>query len=679
MRRWPTDRIVLGGDYNPEQWAEDVQERDVELMTEAGVGFATVGVFAWALLEPRPGQYDTDWLQRVLDRLGNAGIAVDLATATASPPPWFATLHPDAMPVTRDGLRLSHGSRQTWCPSSPDYRMRSLALVRTLAERFSEHPALAMWHVGNEFGCHNLHCYCEESARHFRRWLTARYGDLDTLNDAWGTAFWSQRYTDLEQVVPPRATTAIPNPTAELDWRRFASDTHLEQHRAERDLLHELSPGVPVTTNFMVMQSFAGLDYWRWAPEQDVVSNDHYRAAHLAEPHVELAMSADITRGLAGGDPWVLMEHSTSAVNWQPVNPLKQPGTMLRDSLTHVARGADAVGFFQWRASQAGAEKYHSALVPHAGRDSRRWREVVELGRVLAAVSEAAGSRSTAEVALVWDYESLWTTDAPSGPTGLHRYADEARGWYEAMWRAGTAVDVVRAGADLTGYRVVVAPSLHLVRDDVAPRLEEAAGTGAQVLLTYFSGTVDEHDHVRLGGYPGAFRDLLGVRVEEFAPLPPGARARVSTPPGSAVPALDGQEGSVWSEWLRAEDGTDVVAAFVDGPSAGEPALTRRRLGDGAAWYSTTRFSPGGTNAVVAALCAAAGVAPTVPGLPVGVDAVRRAGPAGSWVFVIDHTGAGVDVRLAGTDLVSGATVGPGTPLRVPPGGVAVIREDRTG
>ena len=679
MREWPTDRLLLGGDYNPEQWPDETLEDDVARMHEAGVTFVTVGVFSWALLEPEPGRYETAWLDRVLDRMHEAGIVVDLATATASAPPWFARLYPDAMPVTRDGQRLSHGSRQTWCPSSPDFRRRSLDLVRVLAERYRSHPAVAMWHVGNEFGCHNLMCFCDTSAEHFRTWLMTRYGDLDRLNAAWGTAFWSQRYSDLADVVPPRATTAIPNPTAELDWRRFCSDASLAQHVAERDLLHELSPGVPVTTNFMVGFSFDGLDYWRWAPEQDVVSNDHYRGAHLPHPEIDLALSGDVTRGLAGGAPWVLMEHSPSAVNWQPVNPLKPPGQMLRDSLTHVARGADSVGFFQWRASSAGAEKYHSALLPHAGTDTRRFREVVELGRVLAACGEVAGSRTESRVALVYDYESWWTTDAASTPSVHHRYLEEVRGWYAAAWRAGLTVTAVHAEGDLSGYDLVLAPSLHLVSDAGAASVAAAAEAGAQVLITYFSGTVDVDDHIRLGGYPGAFRDLLGIRVEEFAPLLPTQTTTLRTPAGSAVPGLDRATGTVWSEWLRADEGTEVLARFEDGPAAGDPAVTRRRTGGGAAWYCATRLEPDAADALLAALARDAGVGPVVPGLPPGVDAVRRRGAAGSWVFLLDHSGVGARVPVVGTDLITGAVAREGEPLVLPPGGVAVVREDRAG
>jgi beta-galactosidase len=685
VRAWPADRVVLGGDYNPEQWPEATLDEDLDLMAEAGVGFVTVGVFSWALLEPRPGEYEFGWLDRVMDRLGEAGIAVDLATATASPPPWFARLHPDALPVTRDGVRLSHGSRQTWCPSSPAFRERSLALVTRMAGRYHDHPALAMWHVSNELGCHNVHCYCDVSAEHFRRWLAGRYGDgsgdgdvLDGLNEAWGTTFWSQRYTDLADVVPPRATTAIPNPGAVLDWRRFCSDAVLDQHVAERELLHRLSPGVPVTTNFMAMDHVSGMDYWRWAPHQDVVSNDHYLWQGYERPHLELSRSADITRGLAGGAPWVLMEHSTSAVNWQEVNPAKAPGQLVRNSLAHVARGADTVGFFQWRQSVAGAEKYHSALVPHAGRDSSLWAEVVELGRTLAAISEVAGSRVEARVALVHDWPSWWATDAPSTPSQVHRYTDEAATWYDALWRAGITCDVVNletgadgSPADLVGYDAVVLPATHVVSEAAAARVATAVEAGTRVLVTYFSGIVDEHDHVRPGGYPGAFRDLLGVQVHEFAPLLPDSTTTLAGPLG------DGLTGRVWSERGRAADGTEVLASFSDGPSAGSPAVTRRPVGEGQAWYVATRLDAAGADRVLAAFLDGTAAAPPVPGLPPGVEAVRRRGSDGrGYLVVIDHPGEGVVVPVRGTDLVTGRASGEDGTLAVAPGAVAVVRED---
>ncbi|HKJ11505.1 MAG TPA: beta-galactosidase [Ornithinimicrobium sp.] len=671
--RWPGDRLLFGGDLNPEQWGPETLEQDIEAMQIAGFTFATVGVFGWALLEPRPGTYEFAWLDRVVDRLHAAGIVVDLATATASPPPWFGRLHPEAMPVDRQGLRLSHGSRQTWCPSSPDYRRRALQLVERLADRYGDHPGLALWHVGNEFGCHNLMCFCDRSAEHFRQWLRDRYVDLEGLNEAWGTTFWSQRYGEWVDVLPPRATTAIPNPSAELDWRRFCSDAHLEHYLAERDLLHRICPDTPVTTNFMVGFSFTGLDYHRWAPEQDIVSNDHYLGHHLPHAHTELAMSADITRGLAGGEPWILMEHSPSAVNWQPVNLAKEPGQMARDAMSHVARGADVVGYFQWRASTAGAEKYHSAMLGHAGTGSRVFAEATELGAVLRRCAPVAGSRTEAKAALVYDWPSLWSTDAEATPTQEHRYTDEVRAWYDALWRAGVTCDGVGPEDDLSGYSLLVLPSLHVVSERTAAAVAAAAQAGAQVVITYFSGTVDERDHIRLGGYPGAFTDLLGVRMEEFAPLWVGQVATLGTGGSPRVPALHDETGRIWTERGHAETGTEVVASFADGPSTGSPAVTRRQTGSGAAWYVATRLSERGLDALVAHLVGEADLDTGWPERPVGVDVVRRRSGQQTWTFVIDHAGAGARVPLAGTDLVSERHCGPTEPLALAPGGVAVI------
>ncbi len=481
MRTWPTDGISFGGDYNPEQWPEPVQEQDAQLMREAGVNFVSVGIFSWGLLEPTPGAFDFGWLDRVLDRMHAAGVRVDLATATASPPTWMSRLHPETLPVDRDGRRLWHGSRQTWCPSSPVYRDLSMRLVDRLATRYAEHPALAMWHVGNELGNHNVHCFCDVSAAAFREWLQERYGagdaGLEALNDSWGTTFWSQHYADWADVLPPRRTATHPNPTQELDFWRFSSDAVLATFTRERDLLHRVTPDVPVTTNFMAMAHTRGMDYWRWAGEQDIVSNDHYLDGRLERPRVELSWSADVTRNLAArsaggtagpGTPWLLMEHSTSAVNWQPVNFAKAPGELARTSLAHLARGADGIAYFQWRASLAGAEKFHSALVPHAGTDTKVWREVVALGGLLSRLSDVRGTAVKARVAVVFDWQAQWASGLNGHPTVLFDYDREGQEWYAAFWDAGITVDVVPPDADLSAYDVVVVPGLYSCTDAAA-------------------------------------------------------------------------------------------------------------------------------------------------------------------------------------------------------------------
>ncbi|MEU1607582.1 beta-galactosidase [Micromonospora matsumotoense] len=659
---WQGDGIYFGADYNPEQWPEQVWAEDVALMQRAGVDLVSVGIFSWALLEPSPGRYEFGWLDRALDVLHAGGIHVDLATATASPPPWLAHRHPETLPRAVGGSVLWPGGRQAYCPSSPIFRERSLALVDAVADRYADHPAVVMWHVSNELGCHNVHCYCDVSAEAFRGWLRERYGDLDRLNDAWGTAFWSQRYHDWAEINPPRSTLTIANPTQQLDFLRFSSDEQRAQLRAEREVLRR-RVRQPVTTNFMIGMA-KHMDYHSWTSDVDLVSNDHYLMATDPNAHLGLSFAADQTRSVAGGGPWLLMEHSTSAVNWQPRNVAKTPGQLRRNSLTHVARGADGVLFFQWRASRAGAEKYHSALVPHAGADTKVFDEVCRLGADLKALAEVRGSRVEAEVAILFDWEAWWGVELDSHPSVDVTYTDRMRALYDAVWRAGVTADVVHPSADLSGYRLVLVPTLYLVRDADAEALRRYVAGGGTALVTYFSGIVDEHDHIRLGGYPGAFRELLGVRTEEFFPLLAGEQVTLD----------DGSTADVWTEWLHPE-GAEVVASYEDGPLPGVPALTRHRVGDGTAWYLATRLDEAATDALVGRLLTEAGVRPPVAA-PTGVEVVRRRADDRSWLFVVNHTDAEATLDATGTDLLTGQPCG-GT-LRVPAGEVAVVREEQS-
>ncbi|WP_369051909.1 beta-galactosidase [Kineococcus terrestris] len=687
MRQWSQGpggqtRIAFGADYNPEQWPEEVRREDVALMQRAGVSLVSVGIFSWGLLEPEPDRFDLGWFDAVLDDLHAGGIGVSLATATASPPAWMTARWPEVLPVDREGRRATFGSRQSWCPSSPVYRERSLLLVDTLAARYGDHPALRLWHVSNELGCHNARCYCDVSAASFRRWLAARYAGVEELNEAWATAFWSQHYTDLEQVQVPALSSSFANPAHALDFARFSSDELLGQHLAEKEVLRRRTPDVPVTTNFMVTAGQTAMDYARWAREQDVVSNDHYLVPGTGpgslgdplDPRPELAFSADLTRGIARG-PWLLMEHSTSAVNWQPVNVAKAPGDMLRDSLQHVARGADGVCFFQWRASAGGAEQWHSALVPHAGPDTDRFREVAELGDLLSRLGDVAGSDVQADVALLVDWQNAWALESETLPSRELHHLREAHRVHSALRRRQVGADVLGVGsfrpahpgeevedlaAVLRGYRAVVVPTLYLTDDATARAVADAAAAGVHVLVTYASGLVDERARVRLGGYPGAFRDLLGVRVEEFHPLLPGRTAVLDD--GSAV--------STWTERGTAADGTEVLARYT-GPIAGSPALTRR----GTAWYCGTSLDDAGLGALLERVLAAAGVGP-VAAATGEVDVVRRRHADGrSWLFAFATGSEPATVAVTGFDEVARRDVA--GELHLAPGASAVVREAR--
>ncbi|MGC5562469.1 beta-galactosidase [Streptomyces sp. FR-108] len=665
-----TPRLAYGADYNPEQWPREVWEEDVRLMREAGVNLVSVGIFSWARIQPTEDQWDFAWLDEVMDLLHAGGIGVDLATATASPPPWLTTAHPEILPVTASGETVWPGARQHWRPTSPVFRDHALRLVRKMAERYANHPALVAWHVSNELGCHNVYDYSDDAARAFRDWLRARYTTLDALNHAWGTAFWSQRYSDWDQILPPRLAGSHPNPTQQLDFKRFSSDALKEYLIAERDVLREITPSVPVTTNFMVMGNTKGMNYPDWAGEIDFVSNDHY--VHPGpQDRDELSFSANLTSGIAGGQPWFLMEHSTSAVNWQPVNVAKRPGELARDSLLHVAHGADAVCYFQWRQSAAGAEKYHSAMVPHAGADSEVFRAVVELGQTLKALAPVAGSeREPARVGIVYDWESWWASEQDSHPSALLDYRQEALDWYSALHTLGVRADVVTTTTDLDRYDVLITPVLHVVPAPLAKELTRYAEAGGHLVTTYFSGVVDENDHIWLGGHPGALRELLGIRIEEFGPLLDGDSVE-----------LDGDAtGTLWTDRIDVTDpAVDVLAHYRSGAYAGRPAVTRRAVGQGSAAYVSTRLGADGLAGVLPALLGPAGVESELPAAARGsVEQTVRRGPDGRFLFLVNRTDEDVPLTgLAGEVLVGGAETGADTEggLVLGPRAVAVLHQ----
>jgi beta-galactosidase len=656
-------RLAFGGDYNPEQWPREVWDQDVALMREAGVNLVSLGIFAWARIEVAEGEYDFGWLDEIIELLHANGISIDLATATASPPAWFSHAYPHTLPVDAQGIRRSFGARQAYCPSAPEYREAAARLAGKLAERYADHPAVVMWHVNNEYGCHNWHCFCEVSAAAFRSWLQQRYASLDELNESWGTAFWSQHYTDWTQVGPPRivAYNTFANPGQQLDWWRFSSDELLDCYRAEKEALQAYATQ-PITTNFMSF--FKPLDYWAWAPELDIVSNDHYLQSVDPDNAQELAMSADLMRSLAGGAPWLLMEHSTSAVNWQPRNIAKAPGQMRRNSLQHVARGSDGAMFFQWRASKAGAEKFHSGLVPHAGRDSKVWREVTELGANLAALADVSDSRvDPADVAIVFDWSSWWAAELDSHPSVDVEPLAEARRWHQELWNRNVAVDFVPPQGDLTAYKVVVLPNQYVLSDAAIESLTSFVNGGGVLVATYFSGIVDERDHIRLGGYPGALRDLLGLSVEEFFPLAQDARIQLS----------DFGEGAIWSE-LGAASSAAVLATYTEGPVEGSPAVTSNDVGQGSAWYVGTQLSKDGLSQLLGDILVRADVVPVLAGLPSGVEAIRRSNQDDTFLFLINHTTSDVQVEVEGTDIIAGRD---GGDLNLQAGGVAVVRVAR--
>ena len=458
-----TPHLIFGGDYNPEQWPEDVWAEDIRLMHKARVNRVTVGVFAWSSIEPREGEFSFGWLDRVMDLMAQNGIGVILATPTASPPPWFSAAHPEALPITADGVRLVHGSRDTYNPAAPAYRAAARRVADALAQRYSFHPALRMWHLHNEYGTVS---YGPETDRAFRIWLQAKYGNLDRLNATWNTAFWSQGYSAWEQILAPQATQYLPNPSQLLDFKRFSADLLRDCLREQVAVVRSHRPEVPVTTNFM-LPSWNHYDQWDLAAEIDDVSVDHYPDTPGIEGDVQVAFGSDLARSFNAGRPWVLMEQATTMVYDYAQGRIlaRDPGALKFNTLQYLARGATGSLFFQWRSPRAGAEFFHSPMVPHVGEDSRTFREIVELGTTLERLAElgeapAEGQRvNDARVAIVWDAAAWWSTDTRALPSNDLAFLPAVRSVHRALWRLGINADFVQLGADLSRYRLVLVPS----------------------------------------------------------------------------------------------------------------------------------------------------------------------------------------------------------------------------
>ncbi|GAA1499818.1 beta-galactosidase [Dactylosporangium maewongense] len=642
--------IAFGGDYNPEQWDRAVWDEDVALMREAGVNLVTVGVFAWASLEPSPGRFTFEWLDEVMDLLHANGISVDLATPTAAPPVWLSHGHPEVLPVMEDGEVFGFGNRMHYDPTSPRYREHAARITTALAERYSHHPALAMWHIGNEYG---PVAYTPSAAAAFRAWLRRRYGDLDALNAAWYTTFWSQRYTAWEQVNPPEEPRSWSNPARRLDFHRFASDALLECFVMERDIVRAHRDDLPVVTNFM--RFHRGADLWRWAPHVDAAALDIYPDPGQPDAHVAAALNFDLMRSLRG-EPWLLMEQAAGAVSQWRVNHAKRPGLMRLGSYQAVAHGADSVLFFQWRAGRGGHERFHSAMLPHSGTRARTWREVAALGAELPRIAAVAGTGPRAEVAVLFDWNAWWGLEVTHGlPRNDFDYPATVTAHYRPLLEAHHAVDLVSFGSELGRYRVVVVPNAYLVDDRCAAALEDFAAAGGTVLCSFFSGVVDEANQVRQPAYPGAFGRLIGAWIDEY--LPAGSSFGVRFAGGRTVRA------DWWQERIHPTTAS-VVASYVDGDLAGWPAV----IADGRVTYIGTRLEPEALRDVILGAVAAAGVQPVVAGAPSHVEATRR----GRFLFLLNHSPAeAVTVPADGTDLLTGRILEGAVTLE--PLGVAVI------
>lgn len=639
-------RMLYGGDYNPQQWPKEVWEEDMRLMAKAHINIVTLNVFSWAELQPDEDRYDFTKLDAIMELVRANGMKVCMATSTGAHPAWMARRHPDILRTEKNGMKRKFGGRHNSCPNSPSYRKYAPKLAGKLAERYRDFDNIVAWHVSNEFGGE---CYCENCEKAFRKWLQKKYGTLEAVNRSFYTAFWGHTFYDWEDIVLPNLLSehfyngAVGEERTmfqgiSLDYRRFISDSMLACFQLEYDVIKQFTPDLPVTTNLMA--AYKGLDYQKWARSMDFVSWDNYPA-----PSDSPAMTAfchDLMRGLDGQKPFVLMEQTPSVTNWLPYNRLKRPGEMRLLSWQAVAHGADAIQFFQIRRSIGACEKYHGAVIDHAGRsDTRVFREVTQLGQELENIGGLfLNGKTPAKAAILFDWDNWWAVEDSAGPSILMKYLDTVQDFYQAAFSLNVPIDIISTEDSLESYQAVIAPLLYMVKRGYETKLQDYVKNGGTFVTSYFSGIVDEHDLVDEGGYPGRLRELLGIWVEENDALPKGEQNAFSYC-GRRHPA------DILCDLMHLE-GAEPLSTYEEDFYAGMPVLTVNQYGKGKAYYIGTHSDEAFYQTFLDRLFLQTGIQP-VQQTPSGVEAAVRENAGGTYLFLMNHTSEKKTVILEGS------------------------------
>jgi beta-galactosidase len=635
--------LMHGADYNPEQWIDspDIWDEDIRLMKLAGCNTATIGIFSWSSLEPEEGRFDFSWMDAVFEKLHAHGIRIILATPSAGKPQWLMNGYPEVMRVSPDRIRVLPGQRINHCLTSPVFRDKIKKLNRKLADRYGRHPALIMWHVSNEL---SYECHCDLCQDAFRSWLRGRYVDLSILNRVWWTSFWSHTFTDWAQIQSPSPHGENLIHGLNLDWRRFVTDQMTDYIRDESEPLRELSPRVPVTTN--LMPGDLRLNPQVMAEVLDVVSLDMYPAWKSGASDIRLAAENgfyyDLYRSVKKR-PFILMETTPSVTNWMSVNKQKRPGLHRLAGLQTIAHGSDSVLYFQWRKSRGGYEKFHGAVVDHSGHEyTRVFREVADLGATLAGMPGVAGAQVEAEVAIIYDWENAWAIEDAGGPRENKDYRQTCIEHYRAFWKQGIAVDVISMDTDFSGYRLIVAPMLYMNKPGVVERLERFVQEGGQLVMTYWSGIVDEHDLCHLGGFPGPLRPLLGLWVEETDTLHDGETNCIKLEAGFFAGGKSAYSCGFICEVVHLESAV-AVGTYDEDYYAGKSAITINGFGRGQAYYLATRMQEDFLDDLYRSMAAQLRLKHAIRAvLPEGVTAQRR----GSYIFLSNFLSEAQAVEL---------------------------------
>ncbi len=643
--------LLHGGDYNPDQWLDrpDILAQDIEYMKKAGINCVSLGIFSWSSYEPREGEYHFEWLKEVMDTLYANGIYTILATPSGAKPAWLDRKYPDCLRVDNMGIRYHHGDRHNYCMSSENFRSKLKNINTMLAERFAHHPGLLMWHISNEMGGD---CFCPLCQQKFVEYLRNKFdNDIDKLNKAWWTTFWSHKYSCFEEIEPPFANGSIDIMGLMLEWRRFTTWNMIDCMKSEIEVVKAANPDIPVTANLMNM--YNGLDYRALAKEIDVVSWDSYPRFHndwesFDDTMRELAYSHAVFRGLKKDKPFMLMECTPSLTNWQAYNKLKRPGVMRLQAVQAIATGSDTVQYFQIRKSRGSFEQYHGAVIDHAGIDNRVFREVSEIGQILKKIGSVAGTKVNAKAALLFDWDNRWAIqDMQAMCVADKKYEKTLVDFWREFNRCGAEVDIISSLDDFSDYKIIIAPMLYILHPGVAERLTDFVKNGGQLLATYLTGYVNENLLCHLGGFPGDnLSDLFGIYSEEMDTLFPSDRNGIK---------LRGCENKMevfdCCEILKIKD-AEVIGRYTDDFYKDTAAITVKNHGEGSAYYVAARTKASDLAPIFEQMIKNAGIAPNV--MPPMIDYHEREADGEIYRFYLnlsDKENCVADVN--GYDLIS--------------------------
>jgi len=594
--------MYFGVDYHPEHWVypyggteeqpESRWERDAQLMVAAGVNVVRMGEFCWGLYERGEGQFDFEWMRRAMDVMKLHDIKVVLGTPTAAPPLWLARKHPEILPLDEQGLTLHEGTRHGYCMNSDVYWQYSRKIVTALAQALGKHPQLIAWQIDNGIGGHRTEFSFNEESRHdWQAWLKAKYETIERLNECMGLRFWGQVVTRWEDIAMPMTAPTVHNPALVLDWMRFSSDTCIAYVKMQADLIHELTPGIPVTTNLRALSRH--YDHFDMAEVLDFVSLDTYAA--LERRPSENAVEYDIMRSLKkteiktpdGQEGFWVIEQKAGNVNWQDVNSLLRPGVVRLFTYQLLSRGATGVLYFFWRSPRIGSEKFYGGVLTHDGRgDNRVYREISQIGeevKLLAPVLR--DTKVVADTCILFSHPNEWKLKQPQQHTVHFRQRDHLLLFYNALHDRNIPVDFARPTEDLSRYKIAIAPSLHLLAGGEADLLKLYVQNGGTLVGTFNTGLVDEHDIAPDTGFPHDLTDLFGLEVQEFDPIPPEEENHLLFK--GSFPATHAHVGRVWCDLIEPKE-CQVIATFTKDFYAGRPAMTINNYGLGRAVYLGT-------------------------------------------------------------------------------------------